>query len=53
MRGDRVSLLEQASLTESAALKNEFAHGLRSLRAVPDGVERFRRGAGRRGSFEH
>jgi enoyl-CoA hydratase len=52
MRGDRRSLLEQAGLTESAALKNEFAHGVRSLRDVGQGLERFRRGAGRHGSFE-
>jgi enoyl-CoA hydratase len=52
MRGDRLSLLEQAGLTESAALKNEFAHGVRSLREAVEGVERFRRGAGRHGSFE-
>lgn len=51
MRGDRLSLLEQAGLTEPAALKNEFAHGLRSLRDAPEGVERFRRGAGRHGLF--
>ena len=52
MRGDRLSLLEQAGLTESAALKNEFAHGIRSLRDAPAGVERFRRGAGRHGSYD-
>lgn len=52
MRGDRLSLLEQAGLTEPAALKNEFAHGVRSLRDAPAGVERFRRGAGRHGLFE-
>jgi enoyl-CoA hydratase len=52
MRGDRLALLEQAGLTEPAALENEFAHGLRSLRHAPEGVERFRRGAGRHGSFE-
>jgi enoyl-CoA hydratase len=52
MRGDRLSLLEQAGLTESAAIKNEFAHGVPSLRDAPEGVERFRRGAGRHGSFE-
>ncbi len=52
MRSDRLSLLEQAGLTEPAALKNEFAHGVRSLRDAPEGVERFRRGAGRHGSFE-
>ncbi|MGN6168878.1 MAG: crotonase/enoyl-CoA hydratase family protein, partial [Solirubrobacteraceae bacterium] len=52
MRGDRLSLLEQAGLTEPAALKNEFAHGVRSLRDAPEGVQRFRLGAGRHGSFE-
>jgi enoyl-CoA hydratase len=52
MRGDRLSLLEQAGLTETAALENELGHGLRSLRDAPEGVERFRRGAGRHGSFE-
>jgi enoyl-CoA hydratase len=45
MRGDRLSLLEQWGLTESAALKNEFAHGVRSLRDAREGVERFRRGS--------
>jgi enoyl-CoA hydratase len=52
MRGDRLSLLEQAGLTESAAVKNEFAHGVRSLRDAGEGLERFRRGAGRHGSFD-
>ena len=51
MRGDRFSLLEQAGLTESAAIKNEFAHGVCSLRDAGEGLERFRRGAGRHGSF--
>jgi enoyl-CoA hydratase len=52
MRGDRLSLLEQDGLDEQAALQNEFAHGLRSLRDAPQGIERFRGGAGRHGSFE-
>jgi enoyl-CoA hydratase len=52
MRGDRLSVLQQAGLTEAAALNNEFAHGLRSLRDAQHGVERFRHGAGRHGSFE-
>lgn len=50
MRGDRLALLEQAGLTEPAALQNEFAHGVRSLRDAREGVERFRRGAGRHGA---
>jgi enoyl-CoA hydratase len=52
MRGDRLSLLEQAGLTEPAGLTNEFAHGARSLRDAPEGVRRFQRGAGRHGSFD-
>ena len=52
MRGDRLSVLEQAGLTERAALENEFAHGVRSLRHASEGVQRFRRGAGRHGSFQ-
>jgi enoyl-CoA hydratase len=51
MRGDRLSLLEQEGLAEPAALNSEFAHGLRSLREAASGIERFRRGAGRHGSF--
>jgi enoyl-CoA hydratase len=51
LRSDRLSLLEQAGLTEPTALRNEFDHGVRSLRDAPEGVERFRRGAGRHGSF--
>jgi enoyl-CoA hydratase/carnithine racemase len=49
---DRFSLLEQAGLTESEAIANEFQHGLRSLDDVQAGLERFRAGAGRHGSFE-
>jgi enoyl-CoA hydratase len=52
MREDRLSLLEQEGLDEQAALQNEFAHGLRSLQDAPQGIERFRHGAGRHGSFE-
>lgn len=51
MREDRLSLLEQQGLEEQAALQNEFRHGLRSLEEVGEGLERFRRGAGRHGSF--
>ena len=51
MREDRLSLLEQDGLDEPAALSNEFARGLRSLEDVAAGLERFRSGAGRHGSF--
>jgi enoyl-CoA hydratase len=52
MREDRLSLLEQEGLDESAALAGEFEHGLRSLAEVQSGLERFRAGAGRHGAFE-
>ena len=52
LREDRLSLLEQDGLEEPAALANEFEHGLRSLEDVQAGLERFRAGAGRHGSFE-
>jgi len=49
---DRFSLLEQSGLTEPEAMDNELQHGLRSLEEVQAGLERFRGGAGRHGSFE-
>ena len=52
MRGDRLSALEQDGLSESKAIANELEHGLRSLAEVQAGLERFRSGAGRHGSFE-
>jgi enoyl-CoA hydratase len=52
MREDRLSLLEQDGLEESAAMANELEHGLRSLAEVSEGLQRFRAGAGRHGSFE-
>jgi len=52
MREDRLSLLEQDGLGEPAAIANELEHGLRSLAEVQAGLERFRAGAGRHGSFE-
>jgi enoyl-CoA hydratase len=52
LREDRRSLLEQDGLDEQAALANEFAHGLRSLREVAAGLERFRGGEGRHGTFD-
>ena len=51
MREDRLSLLEQDGLDEQGALANEFGHGVRSLAEVQAGLERFRAGAGRHGSF--
>jgi enoyl-CoA hydratase len=52
MREDRLSLLEQDGLDETAAIANELRHGVRSLADVQAGLERFRAGAGRGGSFE-
>ncbi|MGB8876007.1 MAG: crotonase/enoyl-CoA hydratase family protein, partial [Solirubrobacteraceae bacterium] len=51
LREDRLSLLEGEGLEEPAALANEFGHGLRSLAEVQSGLDRFRGGAGRHGSF--
>ena len=45
-------MLEQEGLDERPALANEFAHGMRSLAEVAAGLERFRSGAGRHGSFD-
>jgi enoyl-CoA hydratase len=52
LREDRLSLVEGAWLSEAQAMENEFEHGLRSLAEVQEGLERFRAGAGRHGSFE-
>jgi enoyl-CoA hydratase/carnithine racemase len=52
MREDRLSSLEQFGLTEADAMTVEFGHGLRSLADVQAGLERFRSGAGRHGSFD-
>jgi enoyl-CoA hydratase len=52
LREDRLSLLEQEGLDEAAALANELGHGVRSLGDVHAGLERFRAGAGRHGSFD-
>jgi enoyl-CoA hydratase len=51
LREDRLSLLEQEGLTEREAIAGELVHGLRSLAEVQAGLERFRAGAGRHGSF--
>jgi enoyl-CoA hydratase len=52
LRCDRASVLEQDGLSEHDAMAGELAHGLESLRHVDAGLERFRGGAGRHGSFE-
>jgi enoyl-CoA hydratase len=52
MREDRLSLLEQEGMDEAAAIANELEHGMRSLEEVRAGLERFRGGAGRHGSFD-
>jgi len=51
MREDRLSLLEQDGMDEAGAIANELEHGLRSLAEVQHGLDRFRGGAGRHGSF--
>jgi enoyl-CoA hydratase len=52
LREDRLSMLEQWSLSEELAMAGELRHGLRSLAEVQSGLERFRAGAGRHGKFE-
>jgi enoyl-CoA hydratase len=52
LREDRVSVLEQEGLDEGAAMANELGHGVRSLQEVQAGLDRFRAGAGRHGSFD-
>ena len=51
LREDRMSLLEQDALEQRAALANELEHGGRSLGEAQAGLERFRAGQGRHGSF--
>jgi enoyl-CoA hydratase len=52
LREDRLSVLEQEGREEGAALAGELEHGVRSLSEVQAGLERFRAGAGRHGSFD-
>ena len=51
LREDRLSALEQDGLDEAAAMSREFEHGLHSLAEAPAGIERFRAGEGRHGTF--
>jgi len=51
LREDRLSVLEQAGLSEDDALANELRHGLTSLRAgALEGAQRFASGEGRHGA---
>jgi enoyl-CoA hydratase len=52
LREDRLSLLEGYGLSEPEAMQNELEHGMRSLAEVQEGLDRFRSGAGRHGTFE-
>lgn len=54
MRNDRLSALEQWDLAESAAIGNEVARGLDTLRSgeTATGATRFASGAGRHGEFD-
>jgi enoyl-CoA hydratase len=52
LREDRLSLLEGEGMDEPRALANEFAHGIRSLGDIEAGLQRFRAGAGRHGTFD-
>ncbi|MBF6131442.1 crotonase/enoyl-CoA hydratase family protein [Nocardia otitidiscaviarum] len=50
LRSDRMSVLEQDGLDETAALRNEFRHGMTALAdGALDGAQRFAAGAGRGG----
>jgi enoyl-CoA hydratase len=51
MRNDRRSAIEQWSLPEAEALRNEFRHGMNPIGAGEPGAgaERFAAGAGRHG----
>ena len=53
MRGDRKSAYEQSGMDESAAITNEFQHGLATLKSGETlaGASRFTQGSGRHGAF--
>lgn len=52
LRQDRLSVLEQAGLSEHEAMANELRHGIVSLGAdAIEGAARFADGAGRHGTF--
>jgi enoyl-CoA hydratase/carnithine racemase len=53
MRSDRLSTYEQESLSLSAAIRNEYSHGVATIRSgeTVAGAQRFVSGAGRHGQF--
>jgi enoyl-CoA hydratase len=51
VREDRLSVLEGLDAPEAEAMAGELRRGMRSLADVEEGLERFRAGAGRHGSF--
>jgi enoyl-CoA hydratase len=51
LRTDRLSMLEQAGLTEERAMANELRHGTVALGEAMAGAARFAAGAGRHGDF--
>lgn len=53
MRSDRLSAYEQEPLGLSAALRNEYRHGIATIRSgeTGEGARRFSAGAGRHGKF--
>lgn len=55
MRGDRQSAYEQWGLSETQAIGNEFAHGLKTLASGEtfSGAGRFTQGSGRHGQFDN
>ncbi|WP_216916011.1 crotonase/enoyl-CoA hydratase family protein [Nocardia noduli] len=51
LRSDRMSLLEQDGMDESAAMRNELRHGITALTdGALEGAQRFAAGAGRHGA---
>lgn len=50
LRGDRMSVLEQAGQTEQDAIAVEYRHGLRALPEAITGAARFAAGEGRHGA---
>jgi enoyl-CoA hydratase len=52
MRNDRLSAIEQWDMDESAAIDNEIARGLDTIRSgeTADGAARFTSGTGRHGA---
>ncbi|MFX0182262.1 MAG: crotonase/enoyl-CoA hydratase family protein [Candidatus Hodarchaeota archaeon] len=51
LREDRLSVYEQFDLSFEQAMKNEFNHGLISLKKVEEGIKSFSEGEGRHGKF--